>query len=205
MAVLYRAIAVLALLSGRVEDFITYVRSVVQKMTGNANFPSPNPTLAAVTTAVDALDAAQVKARGRIPGAAAARDAQFQVVRTLLEYLKRYVQQVADANPALARNIILGAGFGVKKDPPPRLFGFRAEPGDTSGSVQLVAPAAGPASSYHWGMSTDGKSFTMLPSTVQASTMVYNLTPGTTYWFRYRPVTRKGEGDWSQIFSLIVK
>ena len=43
------------------------------------------------------------------------------------------------------------------------------------------------------------------PATLQAKTTVTGLTPGATVEFRYRPVTKTGEGNWSQTVQLIVK
>jgi hypothetical protein len=43
------------------------------------------------------------------------------------------------------------------------------------------------------------------PVTLQAKTTVAGLTPGATVQFRYRPVTKAGEGDWSQTVVLLVK
>jgi hypothetical protein len=40
---------------------------------------------------------------------------------------------------------------------------------------------------------------------LQAKTSVSERTPGATVMFRYRPVTMKGEGNWSLPSSLIAK
>jgi hypothetical protein len=83
---------------------------------------------------------------------------------------------------------------------------FAAKPGATSGSVHLVTDAAARRASYEWQYSTDaGKTWVSAPSTLQAKTVVAGLTPGVTVLFRYRAVTKSGEGDWSQPQSLIVK
>lgn len=59
---------------------------------------------------------------------------------------------------------------------------------------------------YEWQYSTDGgHTWVVVPSTLQARTTVSGLTPGATVQFRVRPVTKTGEGDWSQPTSLIVK
>jgi hypothetical protein len=36
-------------------------------------------------------------------------------------------------------------------------------------------------------------------------TVISGLTPGQTYYFRFRALTRKGMRDWSQVVSLIVR
>jgi hypothetical protein len=48
------------------------------------------------------------------------------------------------------------------------------------------------------------ETWTNAPSTLQAKTDVVALTPVTTYFFRVRPVTKDGEGNWSQVVSLVV-
>jgi hypothetical protein len=44
-----------------------------------------------------------------------------------------------------------------------------------------------------------------MPGTLQAKTTVLGLTPLSTVQFRYRAVTKAGEGDWSQPVSLTVQ
>jgi hypothetical protein len=93
------------------------------------------------------------------------------------------------------------------EEPPPELdrLAQRVQ-GTVSGSAKLVAASAGRRASYEWQYSTDGgKTWVMAPSTLQAKTTVTGLTPGATVDFRYRPVTKTGEGNWSQTVQLIVK
>jgi hypothetical protein len=71
--------------------------------------------------------------------------------------------------------------------------------------VNLVTHSAAHRASYEWQYSTDaGKTWLAAPSTLQSKTTIPGLTPGATAMFRYRPVTKKGEGDWSQPTSLLV-
>jgi hypothetical protein len=41
--------------------------------------------------------------------------------------------------------------------------------------------------------------------TLQAKTILRSLPSASTCYFRYRPVTKAGEGDWSEPVSLVVK
>jgi hypothetical protein len=77
--------------------------------------------------------------------------------------------------------------------------------GSVSGSVNLAAKAPAHRASYAWQYSTDQKAWTSVPQTLQAKTGVSGLTAGTTYYFRVQVLTMTGEGDWSQIVSLLVK
>ena len=59
----------------------------------------------------------------------------------------------------------------------------------------LFAKAVARRASYEWQVSTDQKTRTLLPVTLQSKTTVSALTPGTTYYFRARPVTNVATGD----------
>jgi hypothetical protein len=79
-----------------------------------------------------------------------------------------------------------------------------AKQGSVSGSVNLVAKAAARTAAYEWQYSTDQKTWTTLPITLQAKTGVSGLTPATMYSFRVQEVTRTGVENWSQIVTLLV-
>ena len=179
---------------------------VVKSMTGNALFPAPVPTLAAVTQAINDLQAAEPAAQSRVKGAVTTRNEKVTALVALLQQLKAYIQAAADANVENGASIIESAGVGVKKTTvrAPRVF--EATPGAVSGSVNLVAKSAAARASYEWDYSLDGgKTWVSAPVTLQAKTTVLGFTPGATVQFRYRPVTKAGEGDWSQTVVLVIK
>ena len=124
---------------------------------------------------------------------------------TLLEELRTYVQSTADASPENGPSIIQSAGLALRKTPVKAPRGFVARPGPVSGTAKIVAPAVARRASYEWQYSNDGgKTWLAMPSTLQAKTTLTGLTPASTVQYRYRAVTRKGEGDWSQPVSMIV-
>ena len=190
----------------KVGALVTYTNNVVEKMTNNPAFPSPTPTLAALTAAAADLQKAETAALTKAVGATTVRDEKRAILVSLLRQLKGYVQGVADATPENGASIIQSAGLAVRKTSTHAARSFDARPGAVSGSAKLVAVSAGPRSSYEWQYSPDGgKSWVVVPSTIQAKTTVGGLTVGATVLFRYRPVTRTGEGDWSQTVALVVK
>jgi hypothetical protein len=185
---------------------VKYAVGIVGRMTGNASFPTPVPTLAAVTAAINALEAAETATLARTKGAATLRDEKRAELVTLLKQLRGYIQTIADASADNAASIIESAGVTVKKTPVRKPRVFEARPGPVSGSAELVAASAARRAAYEWGYSTDGgKTWVLAPATLQAKTVVTGLTPGATVQFRYRGVTKTGEGDWSQDVSFIVK
>lgn len=109
-----RAVATLKM-PRKMADYIAYVKAIIEAMTGNIFFPTPNPALTTVTTDVNALDAAESVALNRARGSAQARDVQKAVVDKDLYGLQAYVQGIADADPKNSVAIIESAGMGVKK------------------------------------------------------------------------------------------
>ena len=72
--------------------------------------------------------------------------------------------------------------------------------------MKLVAAAAARRAFVDWQYSTDGgKTWTTMPSTLQAKTTLSGMTPASTVEFKYRAVTKTGEGNWSAPVSLLVK
>jgi hypothetical protein len=198
-------IAVLKLPEYEAPRFIIHARALVRAMAGNSWFPAPDPPLATVSAAIEALDAAQTATLTRAAGTIATRDEKRLAALALLQQLCTYVQAVAYANPENAAAIIESAGMNVKKKRVLRARVFAAEPGDVSGSVNLFAPRAGARAAYEWSYSTDGgTTWESLPNTVKASTTVVGLRPGSRVGFRYRVTTKDGVGDWSEPVWIIV-
>jgi hypothetical protein len=189
-----------------VPALIKYGRAIMTAMGGNPNFPTPEPALASVTAALDELQVAETATQARTHGAAATRNDKRSTVVQLLEQLKGYIQKTADANMENGTAIIQSAGVSVKKPAARAPRTFEANPGAVSGSVKLVAKSAARRASYEWQYSADGgKTWQSAPVTLQAKTTILGLTPGATVTFRYRGVTKTGEGDWSQLVTVIVK
>lgn len=189
-----------------VPALVTYAQAIATAMTGNPSFPSPVPAPAAIAKAIAALHAAESAALARTKGAVADRDDKRAALVNLLKQVPPYVQTVANADLETAATVIQSAGIAVKKVPvrAPRVFS--ADQGAMSGSAKLVAASAGRRASYEWQYSVDGgKTWVIAPASLQAKTTVAGLTPGATVEFRYRPVTKTGEGNWSQTVQLIVK
>jgi hypothetical protein len=189
-----------------VPALITYSQGIVNAMTGNPTFPVPSPTLAVIQAAIDDLQKAETAAQARTKGAVAARNSKRSALIGLLDQLRSYVQSVADGDIENGAAIVEKSTMMVRKVPvrPPRSFEVKL--GTVSGTVKLSVPAAARRAAYDWESSTDGgKTWSPLPSTLQAKTTVTGLAVASTPQFRYRPVTKAGEGDWSQPISILVK
>ena len=200
-----RAIVTLKL-PRKVPDLIKLAQAIVTAMTGNANYPTPEPPLPTVTGAINDLTVAETATQARTHGAAATRNDKLATLVQLLEQVKAYIQKTADANMENGAAIIQSAGVNVRKPAVRAPRTFEAKAGAVSGSVKLVAASAARRASYEWQYSTDGgKTWQVAPVTLQAKTTISGLAPGATVTFRYRGVTKTGEGDWSQLVTAIVK
>jgi hypothetical protein len=189
-----------------VGQLIPYATGIVTGMTNNPAFPNPVVPLVTVTGAITALHSAETAALTRVKGAAATRNEKRAALVSLLEQLRAYVQAQADASPENGASIIESAGMAVRKVATHAARTFTAKAGAVSGTVTLYAKSVGERAAYLWEYSTDGgKTWIATPVTLQAKTTISGLTPGATAQFRYQPVSKTGEGDWSQIVLLLVK
>ena len=198
-------IAVLKLPKNRASLLVAFAKGILDAMQENPSFPAPDPPLATVQAAVDALEAATVAVHSRAVGTVAERNASRQKLVGLLQHLLSHVQKVADQSPEEAAAIIQSAGLHVKRRRvlPRRVFA--AKDGPVSGTVKLVAPQAGNRVGYEWAYSVDGKkTWITEPITVKAATLVRGLAVGVTTYFRYRATTKDGKGDWSDPVALTV-
>ena len=123
-----------------VSALVTYSQNIVKRMTANPAFPNPTPSLAAITQAVDDLQAAEAAALSRLKGAVATRNDKRTALVLLLKQLRGHIQSVADASTDNGAAIIESAGVAVRKVTTRRARTFTAKPGAVSGSVKVIPP-----------------------------------------------------------------
>jgi hypothetical protein len=189
-----------------VGKFILKCRAVAQDFGNNAvALPLPVPTVANFLIDVGKLETAETNAEAKIVGAAALRDAAYQLVVSDLHQWLGYVQVQADKlnNFTGAVNLIQVAGFEVKG------VGIRAKPmlkatRDTqTGIITLTAKAAAERAAYNWQYSTDmGSNWVDLPPTLQAKTTANGLPISEQLAFRVKAITKDGAHAWSDAVTL---
>jgi hypothetical protein len=96
-------------------DLIAFVRNVIALVTGNDKYPTPSPSLATITTAVNAFETAVHDALdgGRI--AIATRNAARTELLSLMRQLAAYVQGNCGADLVT----LIGSGFDAVRAPSP--------------------------------------------------------------------------------------
>ena len=186
--------------------FIAAALNVRDRLTDNPHVPSPSPTLDVFNTNIKSLQDAQSKVRAGGLGAAKVRDAWAKKVKKDLRKLLECVQIAADAqpNPEEAAAVILSAGMSVRGKSTRVKAPFAVKQLPVSGSVQLDARALARRAVYFWEISVDQTTWTEAGKTMRGKLVVTGLTPGRTYYFRFRALLSDGMTDVSQVVSLIV-
>src|SRR5690348_7070953 len=73
------------------DAFVTFVKLIITCLTGNPYFLNTDPTVASLSSQVDALALANAKAKGRGPGLVADRDAKRKHIEEDLDKLVLFV------------------------------------------------------------------------------------------------------------------
>ena len=180
-------------------DLIAFVRNVITLMTGNAQYPSPSPTLAALTTSVndfetkvhDALNGGKIEI--------AQRNASRVNILAMLRQLAAYVQ----GNCGEDLHVLLASGFDAVRsrspvtmpNPPQNpslsltgksgelLFKFDRVSNAVAYSTQTATNANGPWEDYDL--------------TTTARVLIVGLTPGTVYYARACANGSAGASEWT--------
>jgi hypothetical protein len=179
-------------------DLIAFTKNVVALMTGNAQYPTPLPALALMTTTVNAFEVAVHDALdgGRI--AIATRNAARKEVLSLLRQLAAYVTGNCDADLVA----LLSSGFEAVRLPEPvgvlpAPENLRLGPTGISGELYLLFGRVPNASNYsvQVAQSPDGP---WQDQDLSSSTRVtiYDLTPGKVYWVRVCANGSAGASGW---------
>lgn len=186
------------------EGLISKALFVEGKLTGNATFPTPTPTLATLATARESLEQANAAATDGGRSAHLAKRMAMEVLRGLLRDLAGYVVSVAGGS----EEKIVSSGFEVRRrnDPPGKL----PAPGDLAarftdfhGEVKLnwrsqrgarlfkvFVNAEDPADETKW---------TEVGSTTKSRYDVVGLETGKFYWFRVQATGVAGHSPMSDV------
>ncbi len=188
----------------RARDLIAFVKAVIAKMANNPNFTTPTPTLATVSSALAAYETAET-AMQTTKGVKGDRAAKRSALVATLRHLRDYVQQICEANVENALAIAESANMRLRSMPVRIKAALTITQGLVSGTVVCDAKAVAKQATYYFCYSVDEKNWVSVPETMKSKVTISGLTPGQTYYFRFRALTRKGMGDPSQIVSFLVK
>jgi hypothetical protein len=198
------------------EELVVFCDGIGAKVFNNLNFAPPQAppppvdeaTLKAANTALASANAAALDGGKR---AIAQRNHQKEVVVKLLKQLATYVE----TNCKDDMTIFLSSGFtaaaSTKPGSPPVSESFRnVAAGANSGEMVLTLMRDPRAKSYELRMAQVGPEGVPGPwrnqpiADTRPATTVSGLTPGGTYVFQLRALTKAGYTDWSDSVTRIV-
>jgi len=178
---------------------IVFYRNVLAKMTGNANFPTPDVSLETAKTVLDEFEAAAVGAKDGSRTQIALRNNKMAVVDDLFHSLALYVDRIANGDDT----IILSSGFEVlevsRTYSKPEL-GVKS--GDVTGNIKLAVKSIDGAKSYIWQFAKDtqplnGDGWMLAGYSTQTTYELSNLEHLGKYWFRVAGITAKGLSNYT--------
>jgi hypothetical protein len=186
------------------EEMVILAETIVTAMTGNANFPTPNPTLAAITTQKNTTHGKITGYKNLLDAAKAGlmqRDDETANLAALLTQLMAYVQNASGGDAAK----IESAGMSVKGRSAPigpmaRVIDLLLSEGDHAGYVDAMWKPVKGAKGYEVQTCPDPISptgWTPAQPSSKSSTTIQGLTSGAKVWVRVRALGAAGTGDWS--------
>ena len=142
----------------------------------------------------------------RVVGSKAARDVKYDASYKDLSSSVNYVQDTADLAPdaAAAIAIIEAAGLNVKVNGSRMKAPIEARNTTDEGVVKLIAKSAGRNTIYIWQISSDGNTWTDLPVTGVANTLVDGLAAGVKKYFKVRTKNKNDLSEWSAAVVIMV-
>ncbi len=184
-------------------QLIVDVGGIITGLTGNASYPAPSPTLAAVTAALNAFTTAvndAISNGGGVVLTSAKNDRRAELV-ALIRELASYVQVTCKGD----MTVLLTSGFPIQK-PTRNPIGQLPVPSDLTvtlgtytGQLDASATPVFGAAVYNWRLSTAAAPTVVVQSaqTTAASNTFTGLTPGVVYNAEVNAVGAAGPSDWS--------
>jgi hypothetical protein len=183
-------------------QLLTRVGGILSAMTDNVSYPTPNPTLAVLTTALNEFNTALTNAQAGGVTLTAIKNEKRAVLAALVRQLASYVQVACNEDMA----VLLSSGFPIQK-PTRERIGVLQPPsnltvtfGPRSGELRASATPVSGAAIYNWQLSTDANPGVVLQmaQTTAASNTFTSLTPGVVYRIVVNAVGSSGPSSWSE-------
>jgi hypothetical protein len=186
-------------------DKATLARHVTGKMTNNANFPNPTPSLSDLADAAKALDDTQAVLDGSKQKTLARNTAETKLDK-MMRQLQSYVSMIAAGD----RQIILSSGMDVRsprtvKQKPEAVTGITLKLGQFPGSIDIKWQGQGRGCLYKVFASTnpqDEASWKFMDSTSKQRITIEGLEGGLVYYFRIVCLNTAGKGPHSEVYSM---
>jgi hypothetical protein len=193
------------------EELAGLANNIVTAMTGNANFPTPNPTLASVGGLIDALQikiAAQTAAASAAKLATSERKTAEDALGDALRQLAAYVENASGGDQVK----IESAGMQVRSGSGSigelaQVSNLSVSEGDDDGELDAQWDRVYGAKSYEVQTSADPNvagSWVLKMTATKSRCSISGLTSGNRVWVRVRGMGAAGPGPWSDPAGKVV-
>lgn len=181
---------------------------ILENMTGNANFPTPTPTLPVYTTAYNNYVEALGEAKNRDKEKVLIKNLRRSKLKETINQLFDYVNLTGGTNI----EVLSSSGFPLAKERTPvgdmpKPESFKTTLGDGAGEVHLRVKKVKGADSYVYqhiiSPSPEVENWTTINDPSSRIT-VKNLESGALYKFRVAAVGATGQGPWSDVITRYV-
>ena len=187
---------------------IQYTRRLAAALTGNPNFPTPVPTIRALTEGAGTLEAnyndAQA-ARLASKTHTAQLDEQSAAVDLLVAQLASFVDSVSRGDATK----IASAGFEVRATPTPigelpAPTDVQVAPSEHAGTADVSWKSARGARAFAIERAVDGPAmnWSVIGSSTKKEAALNSMVSGTKYWFRVAAIGAAGQSAWSDPVPL---
>ncbi len=193
-------------------DVITPISAVQTAMAGNANYPNPPVDLAVLKTNIDAFVALVAQAADGSKKVIAEKNKQRATVVEMVRMLGRYVEGASKGDMSIFQTSGFQPASTTKAQAQPWSEKIRKiGRGPNSGQAKVWVRSLRDALSYtvRYAVSVNGAA----PTTwieqpvglVKSAVRITGLTPGTTYAFQARALTKNNAyTDWSDSVTFMV-
>jgi len=189
-------------------ELTTKAGHIVEKMTDNTNFTTPEPPLANITAAKNALIAAMAKVQNGSKEDTVIKNNCRTALETLLKSEADYVQRISNGDEA----IILSSGFDVNKKPGTvgqlaKPANLSLKPGGNRGTLLVSCDVVANASFYEFNYTEAPAATASLwtqKTTTKHKIQIEGLTSGKQYIFRVAGAGSDPSRVWSDDVSSYV-
>jgi hypothetical protein len=186
---------------------IEFYKTVIQMMTGNKSFTTPDVPMTELSAALAVFEKNFMDAQNGSHEAVIKQSQSEQTMDDLMRKTASYVDRIADGDAA----VIASAGFESSKQPDSAMRPiFSVEAGDNPGEVVLRCKAVAGAHSYNWQFALTSipekdEGWTYAGSSTKTSFTITDLTSMSKYWFRFCAVKPDGMTPWSAPITKVVQ
>ena len=191
-----------------IPDKIQFARRIAQAMQGNTGFPTPTPTLPALTEGAheleDAYNDAQA-ARQTAKMKTSIQDDRAAELDSVLTLLAFYVENASDGDKAK----IESAGFSVRNPPAPigtlpAPVDVQVAPSEHSGTADVAWKPVRGARAYTIERAADAPELDwgMIGTSTKKEASLNSMVSGRKYWFRVAAIGAAGQSAYSDPVPL---